>query len=229
MYWSEWKNSNSIKKAAMDGSKSRKLISTKGHASDLTLDFDKRRLYWSEITTPAIWSSDLDGNDVRIIVKNDISSPIGLTLYKNYLYWSEETTGAIIRANINDGSGRKKIHQSNNITDLLVYQERHKGTNQCAISNGGCPHLCLAMPPEVPEKPVKYICACPTHYTYSEKECLPPKEFMIYSQKNLTVRLLPNPNGCLEAVLPIQGLKSIKAIDFDPVHNFLYWVGITGV
>jgi low density lipoprotein receptor-related protein 5/6 len=52
---------------------------------------------------------------------------------------------------------------------------------------------------------------------------------MIYSQKNLTVRLLPSPTGCLEAVLPIQGLKGVKAIDFDPVQKFLYWVRINDV
>jgi hypothetical protein len=56
-----------------------------------------------------------------------------------------------------------------------------------------------------------------------------PSQFMIYSQKNLTVRLLPSPTGCLEAVLPIQGLKGVKAIDFDPVQKFLYWVRIKGV
>lgn len=49
---------------------------------------------------------------------------------------------------------------------------------------------------------------------------------MIYSQKNLAVRLLPDTSDCPEAVLSIQGLKSVKAIDFDPVHNFLYWVHV---
>lgn len=47
---------------------------------------------------------------------------------------------------------------------------------------------------------------------------------MIYSQRNLTVRLLPSPTECLEVVLPIQGLKSVKAIEFDPIEKFLYWV-----
>lgn len=51
-----------------------------------------------------------------------------------------------------------------------------------------------------------------------------PTQFMIYSRRNLAVRLLPDTSDCPEAVLPIQGLKSVKAIDFDPVDNFLYWV-----
>lgn len=47
---------------------------------------------------------------------------------------------------------------------------------------------------------------------------------MIYSQRNLAVRLLPDSQECLEAVLPIHRLKNVKAIDFDPVHQNLYWV-----
>ncbi|RZC32195.1 low-density lipoprotein receptor-related protein 6, partial [Asbolus verrucosus] len=225
MYWSEWGTSNSIKKAAMDGSNSRKLISTKGYATDLTLDYDSRRLYWIVINSATILSSDLDGNDEKTIIKENIYRPVGLTLYKDFIYWSDHSAGEIVRANKIDGSNRHKIYKEfYNVTDLLVYHTKHQGSNQCAISNGGCSHLCLALPADVPEEPVKYTCACPTHYTLVDNKCVPPKQFMIYSQKNLTVRLLPIPTGCLEAVLPIQGLKGVKAIDFDPIQNFLYWI-----
>lgn len=47
---------------------------------------------------------------------------------------------------------------------------------------------------------------------------------MIYSLRNLVVRLVLDTPDCPEAVLPIQGLKAVKAIDFDPKSNFLYWV-----
>lgn len=51
-----------------------------------------------------------------------------------------------------------------------------------------------------------------------------PSHYMIYSLRNLVVRLVPDTLDCPEAVLPIQGLKAVKAIDFDPKSNFLYWV-----
>lgn len=47
---------------------------------------------------------------------------------------------------------------------------------------------------------------------------------MIYSQRNLAVRLVPDMLDSPEAVLPIQGLKGVKAIDFDPIQHFFYWV-----
>lgn len=53
---------------------------------------------------------------------------------------------------------------------------------------------------------------------------LAPVSFMIYSQRNLAVRLVLDTEDCPEAVLPMQGLKGVKAIDFDPKDNYLYWV-----
>lgn len=50
---------------------------------------------------------------------------------------------------------------------------------------------------------------------------------MIYSKRNLAIRLLPDTPDCPEAVLPVQGLKTVKAIDYDPVTNYLYWVNLS--
>ncbi|XP_044256052.1 low-density lipoprotein receptor-related protein 6 [Tribolium madens] len=222
MYWSEWGTSKSIKKSAMNGGNVSQLRVTKEYAADLTLDYDSRRLYWVETKSAMILSVDLDGNDEKIIVKDNIYMPVGLTLYKDFIYWSN--SAEIMKANKIDGSNPQVLHKQSHITDLQVYHNDYRGRNQCATSNGGCSDLCLALPANSPEEPTRFTCACPTHFALVNNECLPPKEFMIYSQKNLTVRLLPSPAGCLEAVLPIQGLKAIKAIDFDPVQNFLYWI-----
>lgn len=51
-----------------------------------------------------------------------------------------------------------------------------------------------------------------------------PRSFMIYSQRNSVVRLLPDSSDYPEAILPIQGLNRIKAVDFDPISHYLYWV-----
>lgn len=132
---------------------------------------------------------------------------------------------------------------SESVTDLLVFHSsRQRGFNQCAVNNGGCSHLCLAQPAYTSNEIVTYSCACPTHYilqnnTCTRKKCkillsffcsflcvLAPMQFMIYSQRNLAVRLLPDTPDSPEAVLPIQGLKGVKAIDFDPIYHNLYWV-----
>lgn len=61
-------------------------------------------------------------------------------------------------------------------------------------------------------------------YNFSFGYLPAPKSFMVYAQRNLAVRLVPDTSECPEAVLPVHGLKAVKAIDFDTKSNFLYWV-----
>lgn len=95
MYWSEWGTSKCIKKSAMDGSLQRKIITTNGPANGLTIDYHLRRLYWIENDLPSIMSSDLHGNDRKIVVKGHTFKPLGLTLYKDFIYWSDNSTGSV--------------------------------------------------------------------------------------------------------------------------------------
>ncbi|XP_076273199.1 low-density lipoprotein receptor-related protein 6 [Rhynchophorus ferrugineus] len=226
MYWSEWGQSNSIKKAAMNGSRQRKLISTNGKAFGLTLDYDKKRLYWAENmeNKSAIWSADLDGNDKKTIAREGVYNPTGLALYKEHIYWT--SGNQLYRALKYDGSALTRVMSlSENPTDLIMYQSaKQNQTNQCAISNGGCSHLCLALSSENPEESTKYTCACPTHYVLQNNECIPPSNFMIYSLKNVAVRLVPDISDCPEAVLSVQGLKAVRSIDYDPKNNVMYWI-----
>lgn len=53
------------------------------------------------------------------------------------------------------------------ITDILVFHSsRQSGQNPCSINNGGCSHLCLAVPSSNGTR--NFTCACPTHYTLAE-------------------------------------------------------------
>lgn len=179
MYWSEWGTSKSIKRAEMDGSRPQQLIATKGYANHLSLDYERRRLYWTEINPltleGAIVSSDLNGNDEHFIIRDKKLKPVGLTMSNDYIYWSNNITGEILRLKINDknAANRYVVHRNTyRITDLLVYEERNRGSNQCTKSNAGCTHLCLPVPGKNSIESVKYKCACPTHYTLTnENEC----------------------------------------------------------
>nr|XP_023018542.1 low-density lipoprotein receptor-related protein 6 [Leptinotarsa decemlineata] len=207
MYWSEL---GSIRKATMDGKHQKILVTTTDLATSLTLDYDRRRLYWTERNPPVIKSVDLDGNDQTVIFSKEMREPIALTLYKDFIYWADNKTARV-----------KYL-----IDRMLTWNPHYhkpKNTNQCATSNGGCSHLCLALPKNMGNH-VGYTCACPNHYTLNGNDCEPPDRFMIYSSRSLVVRLVPDTSDCPEAVLPIQGLKALKAIDYDPKSDFIYWI-----
>jgi hypothetical protein len=63
-----------------------------------------------------------------------------------------------------------------------------------------------------------------------------PASFLLYSQRNSISRLVMEPgeegdedaeagaDDSLDMVLPIHGLRNIKALDYDPVDLYVYWI-----
>lgn len=61
MYWTEWGGKPKIDRAAMDGSERTTLVPNVGRANGLTIDYVKRRLYWTDLDTNLIESSNMLG------------------------------------------------------------------------------------------------------------------------------------------------------------------------
>jgi len=70
-------------------------------------------------------------------------------------------------------------------------------------------------------------CACPTHYQLAKDgvSCIPPKNYIIFSQRNSFGRLLPNTTDCPNIPLPVSG-KNIRVVDYDPITHHIYWVSL---
>nr|AVT42511.1 Wnt co-receptor arrow [Lithobius atkinsoni] len=227
MYWSDWGSSPRIERAAMDGSKRTILISNVGRANGLTIDYGDRRIYWADLDTNAIESADLSGGSRFAVISENLPQPFGLTQYQDCIYWADWTTQSIERANKTTGENRTRIQgQLDRIMDLLVFHaSRQAGWNLCAVNNGGCSHLCLAQPFVSGRPTSNNHCSCPTHYSLApdNKTCTLPKSFLLCSQKNVIIRLVLDVNAP-DVILPMHGLKNVKALSFDPVTGYLFWI-----
>jgi low density lipoprotein receptor-related protein 5/6 len=225
MFWSEWP-SDSIRRAAMDGTDLSTIISNAYHASGLTLDPDFRRIYWACESEPtAIEFAELDGKRRTKLLSSDIEVPFlphALTLYQDFVYWSDANTGDIERVHKLTGQNRSLVHNNlKNVNSLLVFHSsRQAGSNQCRTNNGGCSNLCLALPGQK-----RMTCACPTHYALGldGSSCIPPKNYLIFSQRNSFGRLLPDSSDSPDAPIPVSA-KNIRAIEYDPIQHYIYWV-----
>lgn len=230
MYWAEWGNFGSIERALLDGTQRQVTVSNIGRANGLTLDHIARKLYWADVSTPAIDCYDLLTRKKEVIISRDIGYPFSITQYRDYIYWTDWNTDDIERADKLTGANRTKLHDKlESVTDLKVFHEsRQAGWNSCAMMNGNCSHLCIALPgPNNGGVSVAHRCACPTHYTLSSdnRTCVAPRQFMIYSLRNAIARYLPNQaDDCADVVLRVPGLKNIRAIEFDPVTQHVYWI-----
>lgn len=61
MYWTEWGGKPKIDRAAMDGTGRITLVGNVGRANGLTIDYAERRLYWTDLDTTLIESSNMMG------------------------------------------------------------------------------------------------------------------------------------------------------------------------
>ncbi|XP_036005151.1 low-density lipoprotein receptor-related protein 6 [Fundulus heteroclitus] len=220
MYWTEWGGKPKIDRAAMDGSDRITLVSDVGRANGLTIDYAERRLYWADLDTTLIESSNMLGEE-REVIADDLPHPFGLTQYQDYIYWTDWSHRSIERANKSSGQNRTLIQgHLDYVMDILVFHSsRQAGWNACAATNGHCSHLCLAVPSS-------FVCGCPAHFSlnYDNKTCSAPTSFLLFSQKAAINRMVIDEQQSPDIVLPVQNLKNVRAIDYDPLDKQLYWI-----
>ncbi|XP_069480204.1 low-density lipoprotein receptor-related protein 5 isoform X1 [Ambystoma mexicanum] len=220
MYWTEWGGKPRIVRAFMDGTSRITLVDKVGRANDLTIDYADQRLYWTDLDTNMIESSNMLGQE-RGIIADDLPHPFGLTQYSEFIYWTDWNLNSIERADKTSGKNRTMIQGDMEfVMDILVFHSsRQDGLNECMQNNGHCGQLCLAVPNG-------YTCGCASHYTLdaNSRNCSSPTSFLLFSQKTAISRMVLDEQQSPDMILPIHGLRNVKAIDYDPLDKLIYWV-----
>lgn len=231
MFWADWGPSRGagaggrrVERAALDGSQRTRLLTQVGRVNSLSVDHEEQRLYWTDLDANTIESSDLSGERRRVVVGPRAGQrPFGLAQYQEFLYWTDLEGHSIEQALKSTGANRSRLLAPlKYIDDLLVFHNaRQAGWNQCAVYNGGCSHLCLGVPGLR-----GFQCACPTHHPLgpNNRTCQRPQSFLLFSQKASISRLGLEAEESPDVVLPIPGLKNVRALEYDPAADFLYWV-----
>ena len=67
MYWTEWGGRPRIARAYMDGSVIGTLVDKVGRANGLTIDYLDHRLYWTDLDTCMIESTNMQGIDTHTL------------------------------------------------------------------------------------------------------------------------------------------------------------------
>uniref|UniRef100_A0A673ZAX5 Low density lipoprotein receptor-related protein 5 n=1 Tax=Salmo trutta TaxID=8032 RepID=A0A673ZAX5_SALTR len=219
MYWTEWGGKPRIARAHMDGSNIVTLVDKVGRANGLTIDYIDQRLYWTDLDTCMIESTNMQGLQ-REIVADDLPHPFGLTQYRDYIYWTDWNLRSIERADKRSGLNRTMVQgHLEYVMDILVFHSsRQDGANDCSQNNGNCAHLCLA-------SPAGAQCRCASHYTLDSngRNCSSPSSFLLFSQKASISRMVLGEQSP-DIILPIHVLRTVRAISYDPLDHLVYWV-----
>ncbi|CAL8375096.1 unnamed protein product [Arctogadus glacialis] len=220
MYWTEWGGRPRIARAYMDGSVIGTLVDKVGRANGLTIDYLDHRLYWTDLDTCMIESTNMQGLQREIVV-DELPQPFGLTQYRDFIYWTDFNLRSIERADKRSGLNRTVVLQGQLelMLDILVFHSsRQDGANDCSLNNGDCTHLCLATPAGAQ-------CRCASHYTLDSDRhnCSSPSSFLLFSQKSSISRMVLGEQSP-DIILPIHVLKNIRAVSYDPLDRMVYWL-----
>ncbi len=163
MYWTDWGDRPSIRCANMDGSNINDLIITNIHwPNGITIDDQTQKLYWTDAYLDRIEMAELDGTHRRVLLSENVPHPYAIGIYKDEVYWDDWSQEAILKADKYTGARRYTVMGNlSGVMDLKVFHNAsQQGDNPCKTNNGGCTHLCVAVP-SAGGGSVARSCLCP--------------------------------------------------------------------
>ncbi|RWS16465.1 low-density lipoprotein receptor-related protein 2-like protein [Dinothrombium tinctorium] len=251
--WGRFGNSGKIYRSTMAGNLKKVIIGEElTQPSGLTLDYEDRKLYWTDALREKIERADLDGSNREILVSATIY-PFAITVFGQYIYWTDLQLRGVYRAEKHTGAGMiemvKRLEESPR--DIHVYApERQKcNSNPCAINNGGCAHSCHQAPNGTVEcrcntgykvanegriqycfnTPGSYYCKC--NETYYEREldghtCKRRdkiKPWIIFTNRYYLRNI--SADGTVYSLIKMD-LKNVVALDYDYNDQRLYYADV---
>lgn len=148
--WGRFGTSGKIFKTTMAGSLKKAIVDKDlSQPSGLAIDYDERKLYWTDAVREKIERANLDGSNRENLISATIY-PFAISVFRNYIYWTDLQLRGVYRAEKHTGANMiemvKRLEDSPR--DIRVYsKDRQKCTvNPCHINNGGCAQSCHPAP-----------------------------------------------------------------------------------
>lgn len=216
----------------MDGSDRRILVEDGIFwPNGLTIDYSAGRIYWADAKLHAIESSYYDGSDRKKLLSRSLPHPFALTVFEDQLYWTDWNTKSVSAVNKVTGKNLRNVHVDLHYPmDIHSYHASRQPNflNRCGTDRGfrgGCSHLCL------PNK-MSRRCGCPVGLTLrdDQKTCSEQPDNLLITARKKDIRVrqiaLKTPVKSFDSVMPIDGLKSVLAIDFCDKTDTIFWTDV---
>lgn len=144
--WGKFGTSGKIIKTTMAGSLKKVIIDKNlAQPSGLAIDYEDRKLYWTDAVREKIERSDLNGQNREVLISATIY-PFSITVFRDYIYWTDLQLRGVYRAEKHTGANMiemvKRLEDSPR--DIQVYSVTRQtcAVNPCSINNGGCAQSC---------------------------------------------------------------------------------------
>lgn len=169
LYFSTWGSPPTIQSVLISDPSSRKVIASLQSGfkpSVMTIDYETRRLFWSDPVSYQISVVDLTTGATGIAVNSQNDEPFGLAFFAGALYWSVHFASEV---RYGSPSGLRTLKRwrtlmrpsrfdgEERLVMTVVHYTRQIGENLCSLENGGCDEFCVS------QSNHSRNCSCPVH------------------------------------------------------------------
>ncbi|CAH1397949.1 unnamed protein product [Nezara viridula] len=146
--WGRFGTSGKIFRTTMAGSLKRAIIDRDlSQPSGLALDYEDKKLYWTDAVREKIERINLDnGPPKREVLISATIYPFAITVLDDYIYWTDLQLRGVYRAEKHTGANMVELVKrlDDSPRDIQVFSPKRQtcNVNPCHINNGGCAKSC---------------------------------------------------------------------------------------
>lgn len=232
LFWADYGQNPKIERAFLDCT-NRTLLVSEGIVTPrgLAVDHSNGYIYWVDDSLDMIARIPHDGGEPEVVrYGSRYPTPYGITIFENSMIWVDRNLKKVFQASKEPGNTDQPTVIRDNINwlrDVTIYNNRYQSVspvdvnnNPCLENNGGCSHLCFALPDEQTPK-----CGCAFGFLENDgKSCsISTDIFLIFTLENGLRSIHLDPENHSPPFRPVNLLRTAVALDYDSTNNVIYF------
>ncbi|XP_044525030.1 low-density lipoprotein receptor-related protein 2 [Gracilinanus agilis] len=232
LFWADYGQNPKIERAFLDCT-NRTVLVSEGIVTPrgLAVDHSNGYIYWVDDSLDIIARINHEGGDTEMIrYGSRYPTPYGITIFGDSMIWVDRNLRKIYQASKEPGNTDPPRVIRDNIDwlrDVTIFNPQFQpqlpeqvNHNPCLESNGGCSHLCFALPGQEAPK-----CGCAFGELESDgKRCaISTENYLIFASENSLRSIYLDPENHSPPFRTLIVPRTAVALDYDSINNRIYF------